>query len=99
MKKDGDARETEEILRDSRDTHRNRLVLLREIDRCSLHGQEQRNLIREEEVDNKVWRARDREMSPFKDKRRRGAHAGKETDVRDKRESGSQPTGGRLLLW
>jgi hypothetical protein len=45
MKKDGDARETEEILRDSRDTHRNRLVLRREIDRRSLHGQEQRNLI------------------------------------------------------
>jgi hypothetical protein len=54
IKKDGDARETEEILRDSRDTHRNRLVLRRKIDRCSLHGQEQRNLIREEEVDNKV---------------------------------------------
>jgi hypothetical protein len=99
MKKDGDARETEEILRDSRDTHRNRLVLRREIDRCSLHGQEQRNLIREEEVDNKVWRARDREMSPFKDERRRDARAGKETDVRDKRESGSQHTSDRLLLW
>jgi hypothetical protein len=27
MKKDGAARETEKILRDSRDTHRNRLVL------------------------------------------------------------------------
>jgi hypothetical protein len=38
MKKDGATRETEEILRDSRDTHRNRLVLRREIDRRSLHG-------------------------------------------------------------
>jgi hypothetical protein len=47
MKKDDDARETEEILRDSRDTHRNRLVLRREIDRRSLLGQDQRKLILE----------------------------------------------------
>jgi hypothetical protein len=47
MKKDGAARETEEILRDSRDTHRNRLVLQREIDRRSLLGQDQRKLILE----------------------------------------------------
>jgi hypothetical protein len=57
MKNDGDARETEEILRDSRDTHRNRLVLRREIDRCSLHGQEQINLIwEEEEISNGAGR-------------------------------------------
>jgi hypothetical protein len=57
MKKDGDARETEEILRDSRDTHRNRLVLRREIDRRSLHGQEQRNFIWEgEETSNGAGR-------------------------------------------
>jgi hypothetical protein len=49
MKKDDAARETEEILRDSRDTHHNRLVLRREINRRNLHGQEQRNLIWEEE--------------------------------------------------
>jgi hypothetical protein len=47
MKKDGAARETEKILRDSRDTHRNRLVLRREIDRCSLLGQDQRKMILE----------------------------------------------------
>jgi hypothetical protein len=47
IKKDGAARETEEILRHSRDTHRNRLVLWREIDRRSLLGQDQRKLILE----------------------------------------------------
>jgi hypothetical protein len=38
MKKDSDARETEKILRDSRDTHRNRLVLRREIDNAAYSG-------------------------------------------------------------
>jgi hypothetical protein len=47
MKKDGAAREIEEILRDSRDTHHNRQVLRREIDRRNLLRQEQRNLILE----------------------------------------------------
>jgi hypothetical protein len=47
MKKDSDARETEKILRDSRDTHRNRLVLWTEIDRRSLLGQDQSKLILE----------------------------------------------------
>jgi hypothetical protein len=45
MKKDGAAREIEEILRDLRDTHHNRQVLRREIDRRNLLRQEQRNLI------------------------------------------------------
>jgi hypothetical protein len=52
MKKDGDARETEKILRDSRDTHRNQLVLRREIDRRSLLGQDQRKLILENRTIN-----------------------------------------------
>jgi hypothetical protein len=47
IKNDGAARETEKILRDSRDTHRNRLMLWREIDRRSLIGQDQRKLILE----------------------------------------------------
>jgi hypothetical protein len=64
-------------------------------------GRTKKTWLGEEEVDNKVggWRARDRETSSFKDKRRRieAELARKGWSARDKRESISQHTEDRLL--
>jgi hypothetical protein len=68
---------------DSRDTHRNRLVLQREIDKCSLHEQEQINLIwEEEEMSNGArrlgyWmvRARKRRITDARDTLQRRQHS------------------------